>query len=73
MYKSIEEAKIAVLEAIIKHSYKGMEFVITERKMNKNSKSTWYGFRALIDETFSPFWKEEKDYSWSRMVELVTA
>jgi len=73
MYKSLEEAKIAVLEAIIKYGYKGIEFVILERKMSKTAKSVWYNFRRLVNETFNPFWKEEKDFSWTRMIELIEA
>jgi len=73
MYKTAEEAKAAVLEIITKRSYKRIVFVVTERKMSKTDKFTWYGFRVLVNEGFNPFWNEEKDYSWSRMVELIAA
>jgi len=73
MYKSAEEAKIALLETIVKHSYKGIEFVTVERKINKNAKFSSYNFRALSNEIFNPFWKEENDFSWTRMIEQISS
>jgi len=70
---TLEGAKKAVLETIAKRGYKNIEFVILERKQSEFDKYTWFGFRAFINETFNPSWKEERDYTWSRMIEVVGA
>jgi len=73
MYKTFEEAKIAALEAIKKHGYKNMDFVIVEYKMIKNAKPYGFTFRGFVNENFDPEWHELSDRSWSRMIEVVAA
>jgi mannose/cellobiose epimerase-like protein (N-acyl-D-glucosamine 2-epimerase family) len=69
MYKTICEAKEAAVK--IARNYKGEQFVITERKLGKNAKKTWYCFRCFFRETFRGAWYQEQDHSFCRMIEIV--
>jgi hypothetical protein len=69
MYKTANEAKEAA--ARIVKNYNGQQFVITERKLTKNAKKTWYGFRCFFHEEFKGEWYQEQDRSFCRMIEIV--
>jgi mannose/cellobiose epimerase-like protein (N-acyl-D-glucosamine 2-epimerase family) len=69
MYKTVNEAKEAA--ARIAKNYNGEQFVITERKLTKNAKKTWYGFRCFFRETFRGEWYQEQDRSFCRMIEII--
>ena len=68
MYKTIEDARNAVNR--IKGKYNEVTFVITENKLTKNARKTWYAFRALVNEVFSADWQQYQDHSFYRMIEL---
>jgi mannose/cellobiose epimerase-like protein (N-acyl-D-glucosamine 2-epimerase family) len=68
MYKTVNEAKEAA--ARIAKNYNGEQFVITERKLTKNARKTWYGFRCFFREEFKGEWYQEQDRSFCRMIEI---
>jgi hypothetical protein len=68
MYKTIGEAKEAA--ARIAKNYNGEQFVITERKLTKNARKTWYGFRCFFHEEFRCELYQEQDRSFCRMIEI---
>jgi hypothetical protein len=66
MYKTVNEAKEAA--GRVAKNYNGEQFVITERKLTKNAKKTWYGFRCFFREEFKSEWYQEQDRSFCRMI-----
>jgi mannose/cellobiose epimerase-like protein (N-acyl-D-glucosamine 2-epimerase family) len=69
MYKTANEAREAA--AGIAKNYDGEKFVVTGRKLTKNARKVWYGFRTFLNEEFNGEWHQEKDRSFCRMLEIV--
>lgn len=70
MYKTFEEAKTAALD-VIEKVYNGnkMGCVVSEDKLNQNSRKTFFNFRFNSEDTNGKFVKNE-DGSYSKLTRI---
>lgn len=70
MYNNFEEAKEAALK-VINRSLNGEKngCVVCERKLTKNARKTWWGFRFHDEDTNGEFVRLE-DGTYSRMYKI---
>lgn len=70
MYKNYEEAKAAAMDVINRH-FNGEKLgcVVTESKLKKNSRYTFWNFHFHDEDTNGQFIQNE-DGTWSRMFRI---
>jgi hypothetical protein len=70
--KTVNEVRAEINRVIESYGYKNIVFVITESKLSKNARKTWFGFRAMVNEEFNTDWQQYEDRSFFRMIETIS-
>lgn len=69
MYKNFEEAKAAALAVITKYGWENKGCCVTESKLRKNSRKTYFNFRFYSEDSKGEFIMNE-DGSYSKLTAI---